>query len=242
MKGRFLVSSNEDRAEGNVYANKSALILKWLLKEGVKRQEFSLREVAKEAGVSVGLVQRVFEGLALKGLLQTEGVRTAKRFFFKKSKLLIESWLEYYSIAKKCKMWTYHSGLSGKKELLKVLNKSNLSQKVALALHSAAEAHGYKNTNLDTLEIYLLDSSSRSKLEELLQLEPQERGYEVLFIEPYYESLLNLDNSSGIKVAPVLLTFLDLYHFPLRGREQAEFMAERAPQLKGIYNEAHSRR
>ena len=192
MKGRFLVSSNEDPAEGNIYADKSALILDWLLREGIKRQGFSLREVAKEIEVSVGLVQRVFGILVLKGLLQTEGMRTAKKFFFKKSKLLLESWLEHYSIAKKCKMRTYRSGLSEKAELLDALKKSKLSQKVALALHSAAEAHGYKNTNLNTLELYMLDPAARSKLEDVLQLEPQERGYEVLLIEPYYESLLNL--------------------------------------------------
>ena len=239
MKGRFLVSSNEDPAEGNIYADRSALILEWLLREGVKRQGFSLREVVKETEVSIGLVQRVFGVLVLKGLLQTEGVRTAKKFFFKKSKLLLEGWLEHYSIAKKCRMRTYRSGLSEKTELLNVLKKSKLGQKVALALHSAAEALGYKNTNLNSLELYMLDSDVRSKLEDVLQLEPQERGYEVLLIEPYYESLLNLgrDSVKGMKVCPVFLTFLDLYHFPLRGQEQAEFMAERIPELKRIYKD-----
>lgn len=237
MKGRFLVSSNEDPAEANIYADRSALILEWLLREGIKRRGFSLREVAIEIEVSVGLVQRVFGILILKGLLQTEGMRTAKKFFFKKSKLLLESWLEHYSIAKKCRMRTYRSGFSEKVELLDALKKSKLSEKVSLALHSAAEAHGCKNTNLNTLELYMLDPTARSKLEDVLQLEPQERGYEVLLIEPYYESLLNLggDSGEGMKICPVLLTFLDLYHFPLRGQEQADFMAERLPELKRIY-------
>jgi DNA-binding transcriptional regulator YhcF (GntR family) len=237
MKGRFLVSSNEEPAEGNIYADRSALILDWLLREGVKRQDFSLREVAKEIEVSVGLVQRVFGILVLKGLLQTEGIRTAKKFFFKKGKLLLESWLEHYSITKKCKMRTYRSGFAEKEELLDALKKSKLSQKVALALHSAAEAHGFKNTNLNSLELYMLDPAVISKLEDVLQLEPQERGYEVLLIEPYYESLLSLgiDSCKGLKICPVLLTFLDLYHFPLRGQEQAEFMAERIPELKRLY-------
>ena len=237
MKGRFLVSSNEDPAESNIYADKSALILDWLLREGIKRKEFYLREVAKEIGVSLGLAQRVFGVLIQKGFLQTEGIRTAKKFFFNKPKLLLESWLENYTIAKKCKMRTYHSGLQGKAEFLDALKKSKLSQKVALALHSAAEAHGFKNTNLNTLELYMLDSAARSKLEDVLQLEPQERGYEVLLIEPYYESMLNFCGDSGknVSISPILLTFLDLYHFPLRGQEQAEFMAERIPELKRIY-------
>lgn len=237
MKGRFLLSSNEDPVEGNIYADRSALILDWLLREGVTRQSFSLREVAKEIEVSVGLVQRVFGILVLKGLLQTQGIRTAKKFFFKKPKLLLESWLEHYSIAKKCKMRTYSSAFSEKREFLNALKKSKVSQKVALALHSAAEAHGHKNTNLNTLELYVLDPKARSQLEDILELEPQERGYAVLLIEPYYESLLNLgaDSEKGMKICPVLLTFLDLYHFPLRGQEQAEFMAERIPELKRIF-------
>lgn len=237
MKGRFLISSNEDPLEGNIYSDKSALILNWLLTEGIKKQSFSLRDVAKETGVSVGLVQRVFGILTFKGLLQTEGIRTAKKFFFKKPKLLLESWLTHYSIAKKCKMRTYRSAFSEKTELLDALKKSKLIQKVALALHSAAEAHGCKNTNLDSIEFYMLDQTVRSNLEDVLQLEPQERGYEVLLIEPYYQSFLKLgmDSEKSVKICPALLTFLDLYHFPLRGQEQAEFMAERIPEIKRIY-------
>ena len=237
MKGRFLVSSNEDPAEGNVYADKSSLVLDWLLRIGLSKKKISLREVVKEVGVSLGLVQRVFNILVLKGLLQVEGVRTSKRFSFNKPKELLESWLEHYSIVKKCKIRTYASALSGKSEWFKALKKSGLDQSVILALHSAAEAHGYKNTNLEGLELYVLDSTIRAKLENALQLEPQERGYEILLIEPYYKMLIkqNKKDSKEIGVCPLLLTFLDLYHFPLRGQEQAEFIAQRAPEMKRIY-------
>ena len=233
----FSSEFNEDPAEGNVYADKSSLVLDWLLREGLSKESFSLREVAKETKVSLGLVQRVLNILVLKGLLQVEGVRTAKRFLFNKPKELLESWVEHYSIVKKCKIRTYRSALSGKSEWFKALKKSGLEQSVILALHSAAEALELKNTNLEGLELYVLDPSVRAKLENALQLEPQERGYEVLLIEPYYESLLNLEVSSGksIRACPAFLTFLDLYHFPLRGREQAEFMAERIPELNRCF-------
>jgi hypothetical protein len=237
MKGRFLVGSNVGPAGGNVYADKSSVVLDWLLRKGFYKEGFSLREVAKEAGVSLGLVQRVFNILVLKGLLQAVGVRTAKRFSFKKQKELLESWLEHYSIVKKCKIRTYASALSGKSEWFKALKKSGLEKNVILALHSAAEALGFKNTNLEGLELYVLDPSIRAKLENDLQLEPQERGYEVLLIEPYYKMLLK-QNSKGVKeiaVCPLLLAFLDLYHFPLRGQEQSEFIAQRAPEIKRIY-------
>jgi hypothetical protein len=242
MEGRFLIGSHEKPVERNIYSDKSAVVLDWLLREGVKSQELSLRNVSKEAGISLGSVQRVFGSLVLKGILQAEGIRTAKKFFLKDPKRLLESWLEHYSIVKKCKMRTYRSGFQDKAELLEAIKKSNLSNKVALALHSAVEAHGYKNTNLNTLELYMLDPSIRPQLEKKLLLEPQERGYEVLLIEPYYKSLLKntSDSEIDINVSPSILTFLDLYHFPLRGQEQAEFMAERLPELKRIYKSGKS--
>ncbi len=237
MKGRFLLGSNKPFSGGNIYADKSSTILTWLLEVGIEREYFSLRDVAKEQNVSVGLVQKVFGSLVSKGLLQSEGLRTSKRFFLEKPELLLKSWLEQYSVVEKCKMWTYQSGLPNKEEILKALKQSTLTQKTVLALHSAAEAHGCKNTNLQTLELYMVDPGIRTKLEKVLQLEPQERGYEVLLVEPYYKSLLKLymNTFESMRVSPALLTFLDLYHFPLRGHEQAEFMAKRIPELKRIY-------
>jgi hypothetical protein len=242
MVGRFLIGSNEKPMEGNIYSDKSAVVLDWLLREGIKSRELSVRNVSKEAGVSLGSVQRTFGSLVLKGILQAEGIRTSKKFFLKDPKRLLEGWLEHYSIVKKCKMRTYRSVFQDKSELLEAIKKSKLNDKVALALHSAAEAHGYKNTNLNTLELYVLDPLVRLQLEKKLLLEPQERGYEVLLIEPYYKSLLKNTSDSALdfNISPSILTFLDLYHFPLRGQEQAEFMAQRLPELKRIYKSGKS--
>lgn len=243
MRGRFLLETNESSVERNVYADKSSLVLAWLLRIGVIKDSFSLREVAKECRVSVGLVQRVFSTLVLHGFLQTEGVRTAKRFSIKRPKALLESWIEKYSIVTKCKIWTYRSSFASREELLVALKESNLQSITALALHTAAEAHGYKNTNLTTVELYMLEPGKRESYEKILGLEPQERGYEVLLIEPYYKSLLKIEsNSTLLKYSSSLLTFLDLFHFPLRGMEQAEFMAERIPELKRIYKGSHGSR
>ncbi|NGX38683.1 MAG: hypothetical protein K1000chlam2_01860 [Chlamydiae bacterium] len=237
MTGHFLIRKRKTNVEGNIYADKSSIVLDWLLRIGIDKEAFSIREAAKECSVSLGLVQKVFGQLVSKGLLHSEGIRTNKRFSLRHPQALLNSWINEYSLVKKCKLLNFQSGLDGKEALLKVLHTSKFNNKVALALHSAAEEFGCKNTNLNTLELYLLDPSIKSKLENLLHLEPQERGYEVLLIEPFYKSLLS---QCGVtcgknRVASPLLTFLDLYHFPLRGQEQAEFMAERIPELKRIY-------
>ncbi len=239
MRGQFLLASNESFSESNIYADRSSVVLDWLLLIGINKETFSLREVVRDRGVSLGLVQKVFESLVLQGILQTTGVRTAKRFLLKKPGWLLKNWLERYSIVKKCNMWTYRTGFQSKEQLLRALEKSKFKSQIELALHAAAEAHKCKNTNLQTLELYLLDPAIRLELEKVLQLQPQERGYDVLLIEPYYKSLVRLSmesrKNSKINVASTLLTFLDLYHFPLRGQEQAEFMAERLIDLKRMY-------
>lgn len=61
MKSRFLTKTNDNRPERNIYADRSALILDWLLREGLGEDGFTLRRVANEANVSIGLVQRVLQ-------------------------------------------------------------------------------------------------------------------------------------------------------------------------------------
>jgi len=242
MAGRFLVISQQIHIEHNIFADKSSLILEWLLFTGIKMGEFSIREVSRDRGISVGLVQRIFGVLLMNGYLQTMGLRTAKKFILKKPESLLKSWLEQYSIMKKCKMWTYSTGLQSRQKAIEILMKSPIGKKVAFALHSAAEDLELKNTNIQTLELYMLEPSLRQEIEEILLLEPQERGYQILLVEPYYKTMLNAQahatKGRQLICSPPLLAFLDLYNFPLRGREQAEFMAERIPELKRIYQKS----
>lgn len=237
MKGQFLIAQHGAPVAHDIYADKSALVLEWILLEGIEKEVFSVREAAIESTVSLGLVQRVFQALVHDGSLVTVGLRTAKKFRLKDPGKLLRGWLDRYSITHKCKVWTYRSGLAGRNEILNTLKHATFAKKISLALHSAAEMHGCKNTNLHTVELYLTDPNLKTLLEKKLQLEPQERGYEVLLISPFYKSMLNGAKSvpHSLRPSPAFLTFIDLYNFPLRGREQAEFMAERIPTLKRIY-------
>jgi hypothetical protein len=250
MRGYFLQTPNSSFIEHNIYGDRSSLILRWLLNQGLNQESFSLRELARYEKVSIGLVHNVIKQLIMEGILEFRGERTSKTFSNLKRNILINNWINHYSILKKCKMRTYDTGLNSNNEIFQSLIENQLNQKCALALHSSAEALGYKNNNIKTVELYLLDSSIRKQIEHCLELEPKERGYRVLLIEPYYKSLLKSsipvkkDNEKWLKISeftencllcsPELLTFLDLYHFPLRGLEQAEYMSERIAFLKNF--------
>jgi len=231
--------------QADIYADKSALILEWLILEGQFRKNFSLREVCLAAGVSLGLTQKVFQVLIAKGFLKVSGLRTSKKFSFSKATTLLSEWLKSYHLLNKKRSYIYASGLTSRKKIIEAIEKSKLSKDVALALHSAAENHGRSNTNLKGLELYLLNPQKRTAFEKLLHLEPQERGYDVLLIEPYYRSMLRApgrpenflwqgEAQAKLAAAPPLLTYLDLYHYPLRGREMAEYLQK--TELKRFFN------
>ena len=48
MPKQFLIPLHESFHEQNIYADKSSLILEWLLIDGINKASFSLREVARE--------------------------------------------------------------------------------------------------------------------------------------------------------------------------------------------------
>lgn len=239
MDGRFLIGEKHSvyTKTVSIYTDKAAVIVFWLLQEGVTRKDFSIREVAVATQVSVGLVQKVFKYLINKGLLNSRGIRTSKSFFISKPQKLLADWIKNYHIVKKCKIRTYRSAFTSVNKMIRALDKSGLSKHVTLALHSAAAAYSCKNTNIETLELYVIDKDQRMNIETELNLEEQEKGYQVLLIEPYYKALLNLADQEyqGVKISPEILTFLDLFHFPLRGNEQAIFMAERIKKISRIF-------
>lgn len=230
MKASFLVRQVKSKGiKANIFASTSSLILSELLLG--RSKEFSVNSISKTTGVSIGLTHKVISELVDEGIIKAEGVRTAKKYYLIKPEELLKNWLASYKITERCKFFTYNIGISHK-EIIKKLSNSKYSSSLALALHSAC-SQNYKYTNLETSEFYLLKKDSRKELEKFLRLEPIDRGYQFLLIEPYYSKLLKSENEkkTGLAVSPPLLTFLDLYHFPLRGQEQAEYLLRKHPSL-----------
>lgn len=233
MKNSFIIDNRTgSNPPANIFANKSGLALHELLLN--PKPEFGVRELARASGLSNGLVQRVTNELERIGVVKSEGVRTSKQYRLEHPGTLLKRWFNYYSISKKCRFYTYSSGYSIE-EIEGKLSKLK-DRGVVLALHAAARAHQCGFTNLKTVELYFLEDEKREILENLLRLEPRDRGYEVLLIKPYYSSIASekSENFNHISVSSPLLTLLDLYHFALRGHEQAEHLLRKHPALQRL--------
>ena len=220
--------------KANIFAKRSALILHDLLLQ--PENEFSLQALARNTGISVGLAHRVISELVHDGFVRTEGVRTAKKYSLVKRGALLELWLAAYSITDKNRFYTYNTACS-QSEIKEKLRSSRSSSSVILALHSACRQSGFSFTNLETTDFYLRNPKRRGSLERLLKLEPQDRGYQVLIIEPYYLQIAEerSEKINGLLVSSPLHTVLDLYHFPLRGQEQAEYLLRKHRVLKMLW-------
>ncbi|MBX2989426.1 MAG: hypothetical protein KF802_16175 [Bdellovibrionaceae bacterium] len=232
MAKSAILSPKASEIEIDVFSNKSALVLFWLIAchEELKTKGFSINEMARQTDLSVGLVHKVVHQLEDQGVVLSQGLRTRKTFHLKAAEKLLQAWVARYSLLKKTKTM----GLS--------LTSSQTPEwkKIGLwpALHTAAsELFQLKTTNLRTMEYYLPNWNKLEKVVDTLKARELDRGYELLLIKPYYSALLNRvsqsDSGPWLK-AYYLLTILDLCHFPLRGIEQAESLYRKADFLKTI--------
>lgn len=206
--------------EVDVYSNKSSMLLFWLLAQAdlMQNEGFSVNEAAREIGTSVGLVHKIVKQLEFDGLIMSKGLRTNKKFYLKKPEKILSSWIVHYNLIRKAK----NKGFSSSSLLDSKIDKLGLVP----ALHTASEnIFHLKSTNLRLKEYYLLDWEKLPKIVEQLHLQEMDRGYEILLIKPYYSALLekfNTDKDNPIwQKAYLILTILDLCHFPIRGIEQA---------------------
>jgi hypothetical protein len=171
------------------------------------------------------------------GIIKARGLRTNKRFALGDPKELLVRWLSQYSIARKTKIKQF--AISDAAQFEKALSTMRAAGKIVPALHTAAREifHGGV-TNLKTHEYYVPSWPLVGNYSKSLTLVEQDRGYEVLLVQPYYIEVVQRFSAGKDEEkwtpAMAILTFLDLFHYPLRGREQAESLFRKTKVLSRL--------
>lgn len=238
MARSSLLPIKDIQAIHDPFGKKGALALFWALsRTGVERSEtFSINELAKLLNSSSSTAHRSISTLAQVGIFRAEGVRTSKRYSLKKPDELLKLWIRNYKFNRKVKK--LQLGISNPVDFQKKKNEL-LSVYSIPALHTAAKNIFHVGvSNLQQIEGYVLDWNQVEKLAKKFGLVEQDQGYEVLLLKPYYDRVvLNFRDHSidpQWNSAYSILTFLDLYHYPLRGREQAEALFRKQKVLSSI--------
>ncbi len=202
----------------NIFSPVSSRILRALLEK--PKRGWTLIELHMESGASLGYVHKVVQSLKDQGYLQEK-----RRVQLKDPGRLLDDWASGYNFSAN-KM---HAFYSFEKEPVKMMRKiEDISKKIdieyAMTMHAGASlvAPFVRYTDV---HFYIRGQLERWIKE--LDLRPVEFGGTIHLIEPYDNGIFyRTQNIEDTKIVSNIQLYLDLYNYPARGREQAEFLRE----------------
>lgn len=212
----------EKRFGRNPFSDKASLIIRVLINDVDKL--WGIRELADSVNLNPGFVSRMIREL--------EKINYVKKSNSKVSlinpKKVIEDWVDEYDYSKneEIKFYCFAKNVN---EIFKKLKQNYQSfNHIQYALGYQAGANlVYDHSAFNVVHIYLQDKAMISKYEKL-NLKSVDNGENLVFLIPYYKNSVfyNKQNINNLWVVSNLQLYLDLYHYPLRGREQADKIYE----------------
>ena len=206
--------------------DKANIIIRAMLSQ--PERKWVSRDFENEFGVGRARAAAVLSELRAKGFVG--GVRSGRlaHSILQNKEELLEEWLKVY----KFELNEAHLYYSTRENILPRLKEyfagKKDANKYALTLHTGANLiTGYVNTQ--TVYCYLAVENFKSAsldLRQVLDLKELKTGGNFYLINPYYRSatFLNTQTIKGYNVVSDLQLYLDLYHFPQRGRDHAEYL------------------
>jgi DNA-binding transcriptional regulator YhcF (GntR family) len=212
----------EIRKGRNPFSDKASLLLRAMLK---KKKFWGVRELANAVRLNPGYVSRMFKELEdLRYLM-----RLNSKAKLKNQKSILEDWIHHYDY-KKNNFLKYHCLAKSPQEIIDKLKKMNISAKVnyALGFHAGAFLIS-PYAAFNEVHIYISDEKSSGFFKTKLSLKPVAQGANVLLVSPYYKHSVfyDMQKINKLMVVSDIQLYLDLYHYPLRGLEQAEHLYEK---------------
>lgn len=208
----------------NPFSDRGSLIVRTMLDAGPERA-WSVRELAEAAGVSLGLVSYVSSALERRGLIKVQAAGRAKSIQLTNPVAVIEQWTREYDWKRNTAV-AFHAPVGSPQRFLRRLPETLKDRRWALTLQAGASLVA-PHATWDLVHLYV-DAENDAELLEIGQRqgwEPGEGG-KVVLMAPFYKTSV-WHGSRWIKdlsVVSNLQLILDLWYYPIRGREQAEHL------------------
>lgn len=207
-------------------SDKATIIIQAMLSHPDRK--WVARDFEKEFGVGRARAATVLSELRAKGFVG--GIRSGRlaHSVLQNKEELIEEWLKLYKFERN-ESYLYYSAREDVLSRLKSYFASkNQEQAYALTLHTGANLITHY-VNTPTMYCYLPAKNFKNAsldLRQALDLKELKRGGNFCLIKPYYKTAVffNTQKIKGYNVVSDLQLYLDLYHFPQRGRDHAEYL------------------
>lgn len=212
----------EKRKGRGIFSDKASLLLREMLLESRFR---GVRDLAASLGLDPGYVSRLIKELECAGhLLRKDG-----RFKLMAKKSLLEDWAHIYDFRRNQESLFFCPEESPQK-IIKKLEEVHFAEDADYALTCQAGAFLVSpHARFDRVHIYVPDHSSIDIFVAALSLVEAPQGANLVLLDPYYRYSFKWRSRQvrNLRVVSDLQLYLDLFSYPLRGIEQAEFLYER---------------
>ena len=208
------------------FADRSSLVLRTLL-ESDKERVWGVRELAEQAGVAPATVSRVTRELQRFQVVDVRRIGRESRILLTDSRALLDRWVQSYDWTKNQRI-AVHAPMGDPTRFFR-RNKDLFDRhRWALTLQAGASLVA-PHATWERVHVYI-DVQAGEELVELAEQQgwaAAEDGKLVL-MKPYYKDSVwrGVREVDGLPVVSSLQLVLDLWHYPLRGREQAEHIIE----------------
>ena len=209
----------------SIFSDKATVIIRAMLSE--PNRKWTVRDFEKEFNVGRSRAAQVLAELRKKGYVG--GIASGRQAYSRLTDRegLIKEWLRVYTFELN-ESHLYYSEDDILKKMKTFLQNKKWDDKYALTLHTGANLiSSYVNT---PVTYCYLDSDRFTEISleirQALDLKELKNGGNVCFIRPYYKNsvFLHKQEIKGLSVVSNLQLYLDLYHFPQRGREHADYL------------------
>src|SRR3989338_7454873 len=179
----------------SVFNDKASLVLRKMLEYPTK--SWVAKDFIEDTNIGYAWAARVLSQLRNKGYLKGVARGRNASSTLRNAKELVQAWTQYYTFERNRTFAYYSPDENIPSKTKRFFNEAKYKEGYALTLHSGA--------NLVTNHVR------------------QENAY---FIQPYYKNsvFFGAQKIGGYRVVSNLQLYLDLYNFPQRGREHAEYL------------------
>lgn len=221
----------EKRQSRGPFSDKASLILRELMKDRVRL--WGIRELAQEIDLNPGYVSRMAKSLENIGYIS----RINRKMRIRSPKEILDDWVRVYDL-KKNQSFRFFYLAHDVESIIKRFENLQIPQKIKYAFSVQAGAalvspHAvYKEVHL-----YVENNEGINFFRHKLDLRESQEGSNIVLMIPYYKHSVFFDNQviKGLNVVSNLQLYIDLFGYPVRGLEQAEFLYDK--KLKAAFGE-----
>lgn len=219
----------ERRQHRSPFSDKASLILRELLKNSDRR--WGVRELADKIGLDPGYISRMARSLEEKGYVS----RIQGKLQIRSPKEILADWVNAYDL-KKNEFHRFFYMAADVGAILRGLRNLQIPPAIEYALSVQAGASLVAPRAIfKEVHLYVQGPDAIDLFKKNMELKDADQGANLVLMQPYYKHSVFYDRRiiDGLPVVSDLQLYLDLYKYPIRGREQAEYLYDK--RLKNAF-------